>query len=327
MENSSAKAHNLAKVKPEFDILTTDKQDLWLDQGFTWLVRALSCVTVALLVWISWIIFENAQPAIQKYGLNFLWSQDWDVPNLSFGALPYIYGTLVSSGLALLLAVPVGLAVALVTSEDFLPPWVRSPVAFTIEIIAAIPSVIIGLWGIFVMIPFLQPIQDWLYQNFSWIPLFNTAPSGYGMLSAGIILAVMILPTMAAISREVLLVLPKDLRSGSMSLGATRWETIFNVLLPAGASGIVGAAILALGRALGETMAVTMVIGNLPQISPSLLDAAYTIPAVLANEFGEAGDDLHIGALMYLALILFVVTLLANIAAVLMVQLIARGRS
>lgn len=175
------------------------------------------------------------------------------------------------------------------------------------------------------MIPFLQPIQDWLYQNFSWIPLFSTAPSGYGMLSAGVILAIMILPTMAAISREVLLVLPKDLRSGSMSLGATRWETIFKVLLPAGASGIVGAAVLALGRALGETMAVTMVIGNLSQITPSLLDAAYSIPAVLANEFGEAGDDLHVGALMYLALILFVVTLLVNIAAVLMVRLIARG--
>ncbi len=327
MEDSSAQASNLTKVKPEFDILATDKQNLWLDQGFTWLLRFIACSTVALLFWLSWIIFQNAQPAIQKYGLGFLWGQDWDVVNLSFGALPYIYGTLVSSGLALLIAFPVGLAVALVTSEDFLPPWVRSPLAFLIELIAAIPSVIIGLWGIFVMIPFLQPIQDWLYQNFSWIPLFSTAPSGYGMLSAGVILAIMILPTMAAISREVLLVLPKDLRSGSMSLGATRWETIFKVLLPAGASGIVGAAVLALGRALGETMAVTMVIGNLSQITPSLLDAAYSIPAVLANEFGEAGDDLHVGALMYLALILFVVTLLVNIAAVLMVRLIARGRS
>jgi len=327
MEDSSAQASNLTTVKPEFDILVTDKQNLWLDQGFTWLLRFIACSTVALLFWLSWIIFQNAQPAIQKYGLGFLWSQDWDVANLSFGALPYIYGTLVSSGLALLLAVPVGLAVALITSEDFLPSWVRSPLAFLIELIAAIPSVIIGLWGIFVMIPFLQPIQDWLYQNFSWIPLFSTAPSGYGMLSAGVILAIMILPTMAAISREVLLVLPKDLRSGSMSLGATRWETIFKVLLPAGASGIVGAAVLALGRALGETMAVTMVIGNLSQITPSLLDAAYSIPAVLANEFGEAGDDLHVGALMYLALILFVVTLLVNIAAVLMVRLIARGRS
>lgn len=327
MEDHSVQAQHFTQVKPEFNILATDKQNLWLDQGFTWLVRAFACGTVVLLFWISWIIFQNAQSAIQKYGLNFLWGQDWDVANLSFGALPYIYGTLVSSGIALLLAVPVALAVSLVTSEDFLPLWVRSPLAFTIELIAAIPSVIIGLWGIFVMIPFLQPIQDGLYQAFSWIPFFSTAPSGYSMLSAGVILAIMILPTIAAISREILLVLPNELRSGSVSLGATRWETIFKVLLPASASGIVGAVILGLGRALGETMAVTMVIGNLPQITPSVLDAAYTIPAVLANEFGEAQDGIHVGALMYLALILFAVTLIVNIAAMLLVRLIARGRS
>jgi phosphate transport system permease protein len=179
------------------------------------------------------------------------------------------------------------------------------------------------LWGIFVLIPFLQPIQQWLYDRLGWFPLFSTPPAGYGMSSAGVILAIMVLPTMAAISREVLLAVPKDLRSGSMSLGATRWETIFGVLLPAGVSGIVGAAILALGRALGETMAVTMVIGNTAQISPSLLDVAYTIPAVLANEFGEALDGLHVGALMYLALILFLVTLLVNVAAVLMVRFLS----
>nr|MBA2747542.1 phosphate ABC transporter permease subunit PstC [Tatlockia sp.] len=215
-------------------------------------------------------------------------------------------------------------AVAVVTSEDFLPPIVRNPLAFTIELIAAIPSVIIGLWGIFVLIPFLDPFQQWLYQNFGWFPLFSTQPAGYGMLVAGLILAIMILPTMAAISREVLLAIPKELRSGSMSLGATRWETIFGVIIPAAASGILGAAILALGRAIGETMAVTLVIGNSPVISPSLLDLGYTIPAVMANEFGEAQDDLHVGALMYLALVLFVVTLFVNMAAVLMVRLIGR---
>jgi phosphate transport system permease protein len=233
---------------------------------------------------------------------------------------------LVSSGLALLLAVPIGLAVALITSEDFLPPWVRSPIAFLVELIAAIPSVIIGLWGIFVLIPFLQPIQDWLYQYFQWIPLFSTQSSGYSMMAAGTLLTIMILPTMAAISREVLIALPKELRSGSMSLGATRWETIFRVLLPAGISGILGAVILALGRALGETMAVTMVIGNSPTISPSILELGYTIPAVLANEFGEAQDELHVGALMYLALILFAVTLIVNIVAVLMVRLIGHRK-
>lgn len=325
MQERSEQASNLARAK-NLDIITGG-ENLWLDQGFTWLVRGFALSIVVLMLWLSWTIFEQAQPAIQKYGWGFLWSQDWNVADLTFGALPYIYGTLVSSMIALLLAVPVGLAVALVTSEDFLPPWVRSPLAFVIELIASIPSVIIGLWGIFVLTSFLQPIQQWLYQYCRWIPLFSTDPSGYGgygMLTAGVILAIMILPTMAAISREVLLAIPKELRSGSMSLGATRWETIFGVLLPAGVSGVLGAAILALGRALGETVAVSMVIGNSPTISASLLDVGYTIPAVLANEFGEALDDLHIGALMYLALILFTVTLLVNIAAVLLVRLIGR---
>ncbi len=306
------------------DLTTVDGNNQWLDKGFTWLVWIFAGCTVFLLFWMSWIIFEKAWPAISKYGLGFLWGQDWEVSTLVFGALPYIYGTLVSSAIALLLAFPVGLAVALVTSENFLPPVVRNPLAFTIELIAAIPSVIIGLWGIFVLIPFLDPVQQWLYQNLGWFPLFSTQPAGYGMLVAGLILAIMILPTMAAISREVLLAIPKELRSGSMSLGGTRWETIFGVILPAAASGILGAAILALGRAIGETMAVTLVIGNSPVISPSILDLGYTIPAVMANEFGEAQDDLHVGALMYLALILFVVTLLVNMAAVLLVRLIGR---
>lgn len=308
-------------------ITTAGGGTVWIDQAFTWLVYLFSFGTVAVLFWISWIIFKNAQPAIQKFGLGFLWGQEWNVAELKFSALPYIYGTLVSSAIALLLAVPVGLAVSLVTSEDFLPPWVRSPLAFLVELIAAIPSVIIGLWGIFVLTSFIQPVEQWLYKYFRWIPLFSTDPSGYGgygMLTAGVILAIMILPTMAAISREVLMAVPRELRSGSMSLGATRWETIFGVLLPAGASGILGAAILALGRAIGETMAVTMVIGNSPAISASLLELGYTIPAVLANEFGEALDDLHVGALMYLALILFALTLLVNIVAVLMVRFIGR---
>lgn len=307
------------------DITTTNRWDLLLEQGFTWLVRGFAFGTVAVLFWMSWVISQEAWPAIQQFGLKFLWSQDWNVGELTFGALPYIYGTLVTSVTALLLALPIGLAVALVTSENFLPIWVRSPLGFVVELIAAIPSVIIGLWGISVLIPFLLPIQQWLNSYFSWIPLFSTAPYGPGMLPAGVILAIMILPTLAAISRDVLLAVPQELRSASMSLGATRWETIFRILLPAGISGILGAAMLALGRALGETMAVVMVIGNYPQISASLLDLGYTIPAVLANEFAEALDSLHIGALMYLALILFALTLLVNIAAVLLVRLISDG--
>jgi len=294
----------------------------WADQGFGWLVQGVALVTIALLLWMGWIIFKNAQPAIQKFGVGFLISQDWNVGALTFGALPYIYGTVVSSAIALLLALPIGLAVALITSENFLPAWLRSLLAFVIELIAAIPSVIIGLWGIFVLIPVLQPLQLWLYNHFSSIPLFSTEPFGPGMLAAAVILAIMILPTIAAISRDVLQAIPSDLRIASMSLGATRWETIFAVLLPAATSGILGAAMLGLGRALGETMAVTMVIGNSTKISPSVLDLAYTIPAVLANEFAEALEKLHIGALMYLALILFALTLAVNILAVVMVRLL-----
>ncbi len=319
-------SHQPNYVPIDLDITIANGENVWLDQGFAWLVRSFAFGTVAVLFWMSWVIFQKAQPAIQKFGLGFLWGQDWNVGNLTFGALPYIYGTLVSSVIALVLAVPVGLAVALVASEDFLPLWVRSPLAFVVELLASIPSVIIGLWGIFVLIPFLRPIQEGLYQYFRWIPLFSTQTSGYSVLTAGVILAIMILPTMAAISRDVLLAIPNELRSGSMSLGATRWETIFGVLLSAGASGILGAVILALGRAFGETMAVTMVIGNTPQISLSLLDAASTIPSVMVNEFGEALESLHIGALMYLALILFTLTLLVNIAAVIMVRFISWQR-
>ncbi len=315
-------------AREHLDIRSHKGENVWLDSSFTLLVRTFATLTVILLLWMSWILFGQAQPAIEKFGISFLGKTDWDVGNLAFGALPYIYGTLITSAIALLFAVPIGLAVALVTSENFIPVYVRSPLAFVVELIAAIPSVVIGLWGVFVFIPFILPLQKGLF-IFKWIPLFNTEDTaGTNMLTAGIILAIMILPTMAAISREVLLVIPKELRSASMALGATRWESIFKVLLPAGFSGIVGAAMLALGRALGETMAVTMVIGNSAIISASLLEPAYTIPAVLANEFPEAQDPLHIGALTYLALILFALTLIVNIGAVVLVQVMGgkKGR-
>lgn len=308
---------------PDVDIGDGQGTQTWIESGLTGLVWCFAfAATVGVLLWMSAIVFKDAQPAIKAFGLKFLWSQTWNIGQGQFGALPFIYGTLVSSLLAIVIAVSFGVAVAVVTSENFLPAWVRSPIAFLVELIASIPSVIVGLWGIFVLVPFLQPIQEWLYANFKWIPLFSTEPLGFGILAAVIILAVMILPTVAAISREVLLAMPKEFRSASMSLGATRWETIWRILLPAGSSGILGAAILALGRALGETMAVTMVIGNSIQISPSLLAPGYTIPSVLATQFPEALDELHVGALMYLALILFAITLGINLLAVLMVQAI-----
>ncbi|MHC5860494.1 phosphate ABC transporter permease subunit PstC [Nostoc sp.] len=308
-----------------FNLTAIGGTNFWFDQSFTWLVYFFAVITVAVLFLMSWVILHEALPAIQHFGLGFLWGQDWDTGNKIFGALPYIYGTLVSSAIAILFAVPIGIAVALVTSENFLPPSLRTTLAFIVELIAAIPSVIIGLWAIFVFIPVIEPLQKWLASTFKWIPLFNTEdPSGTNMLTAGIILAIMILPTMAAITRDVLMAIPKELRSASMALGGTRWETIFRVLLPAGFSGMVSAAMLALGRALGETMAVTMVIGNSAQISASLLNPAYTIPSVLANEFAEAEPGLHIGALSYLALILFGLTLAVNIGAVLLVKWVGR---
>ena len=296
------------------------------DRLFRYLMYAASGISVAILLMMGWIITGQALPAIKQFGLGFLVSQEWNVPELKFGALPMIYGTIGSGLISLLFAIPIGLAVAIVTSENLLPRWLRSTIAFTIELLAAIPSVIFGLWGFYTFIPLILPVQQFLYAKFgTTIPLFSTEPSGSGLLTAGMLLGIMILPTLAAVSREVLLVVPGYLRTGSMALGATRWETIFRVVLPKAFSGIVGGVMLALGRALGETMAVTMVIGNSENISPSVFSPAYSIPAILANTFAEAQEDVHIGALTYLVLILFVITLVVNVGAIALVRLVERG--
>ena len=301
------------------------KADL-ADRLFRYLMYAASGISVAILLMMGWIITGQALPAIKQFGLGFLVSQEWNVPELKFGALPMIYGTIGSGLISLLFAIPIGLAVAIVTSENLLPRWLRSTIAFTIELLAAIPSVIFGLWGFYTFIPLILPVQQFLYAKFgTTIPLFSTEPSGSGLLTAGMLLGIMILPTLAAVSREVLLVVPGYLRTGSMALGATRWETIFRVVLPKAFSGIVGGVMLALGRALGETMAVTMVIGNSENISPSVFSPAYSIPAILANTFAEAQEDVHIGALTYLVLILFVITLVVNVGAIALVRLVERG--
>jgi phosphate transport system permease protein len=321
---------NQALSQPNQDSLADIKQAQGnahiLDRGFTALVWLCALSVVIILGWLSWIVFQDAKPAIETFGLSFLFNQDWHVSANKFGGLPYIYGSIVSSIISLVFAIPLGLSVAILTSENIVPHWIKTPVGFMVELIASIPSVIVGLWGIFVFIPAINPFQNWLFQHFAWIPFFNSEPFGPSMLIAGLILSVMILPTIAAISRDVLLAIPPQLRSASMALGATRWETIWKVLLPAASSGIIGAIILGLGRALGETMAVTMVIGNSNIISASLLAPGYTIPALLANQFAEAVEPLHIGALMYLALILFLITLMVNSIAILMVQLINKNR-
>ncbi len=295
------------------------------DRLFRYGIYGLGGISVVILLAMGWTIFGRSLPAISQFGLGFLVGKEWNVPDSIFGALPLIYGTLGSGLIALLIAVPVGLSVAIITSEDLLPQRVRTVVAFMVELIAAIPSVIFGLWGFYTLVPLIRPVQSFLFTNFGGFPLFSTEPSGFGLLTAGVLLSIMILPTLAAVSREVLLVVPTYLRTSSMALGATRWETIFQVVLPTAFSGIVGGVMLALGRALGETMAVTMVIGNAATIGPSLFEAAYSIPAILANQFAEAQDDVHVGALSYLSLILFVLTLAVNVGAILLVKLVERG--
>jgi phosphate transport system permease protein len=311
-----------AAMMAEDSILTNRRAALPIDRLFEGLSFAAALGVVGLLLWLSWVIFQQALPAISQFGLGFITGQEWNPNELVFGALPYIYGTLVSSLCALVLAVPIGLAIAIVTSEKFLPPSVQAPIVFLVEMIAAIPSVIVGFWGMFVLVPALEPVMLWLYRTLGWVPFFSTETAGFSMFAAIVILAVMILPTIAAISRDVMQAFPGDLRNAAIGLGATRWEMILTVLLPSSISGIVGAVMLALGRALGETMAVTMVIGNSDRLNISLFDAGNTIPAMLANQFAEAMDPLHVGALMYLALVLFMLTLLVNVGAVYLVQML-----
>ena len=290
-----------------------------LDKGFIWVTGAFAIGVGLVLLAIAFRVGTDALPAIQKFGLGFLTTSRWSVNDEIFGALTQIYGTLVTSFMALLIAVPIGIGVALFLSEDYLPPLIKQPIVFLIELLAAIPSVVYGLWGIFVLIPLLRPFGIWLNANFGWIPIFSTAPAGPGIYAAGIILSIMILPIIAAISRDALVAVPTEIRQAAYGLGATRWETIFQIILPAAFSGIVGGIMLALGRAMGETMAVTMVIGNSNSINLSILSQGSTVSSLLANQFAEAGG-LQISSLMYAALVLFGLTLVVNVLAELIVR-------
>lgn len=270
-----------------------------------WLVLALAGGLLLALGWESWA-------AIRTFGLRFLITSHWDPVAGEFGALPFIYGTLVSSLLALLIAVPLSLGAAIFLAE-LAPSWVRPPVAFLIEMLAAVPSVVYGLWGIFVLVPWLRDwVQPALARTLGFLPLFQGPPYGIGMLAAGLILAIMIVPYITSVSREVLLAVPGSQREAALGLGATRWETTRIAVLPYGRSGLIGAILLGLGRALGETMAVTMVIGNRPEVALSLFAPGYTMASVLANEFTEATSDLYVSALVEIGLLLLVVTVAVN---------------
>lgn len=286
--------------------------------------------SAALFVFVvaALIVYESARGAglsVRTFGWGFFTSTEWDPVRDTYGALPYIYGTLVSSALAMVLAVPLGLGTAVFLAE-LAPRRVGDAVAFLVELLASIPSIVYGIWGLFVLAPFLRgAIQPWLVEHLGFLPLFQGFPFGIGMLNAGIVLAVMVLPTIVSLSREILLATPRTLREASLALGSTRAEAI-GVALDAARPGILGAVILALGRALGETMAVTMVIGNSNRISASLLAPGSTMASVIANEFTEATGELYLSALVEIALVLFVLTLLVNAVARLLVHWATGGR-
>ena len=289
------------------------------DQIFKSITLVFSLIILGFAFWIGLELWKSSGLALEKFGWNFLTRQVWDPVMEDFGALPFIYGTIVSSLLALMIAVPLGLGVAIFLYE-LAPPKIAEVISFLTELLAAIPSVVYGLIGVFVLVPLVRNyIEPFLSKYFGFIPLFTGAPYGVGMLTAGIILAVMVMPFIATISREIFKTVPQTLKESALSLGATRWEVLCLVTIPYSFSGIMGSVFLALGRALGETMAITMVIGNRPEIRLSLFEPGYTMAAVLANEFTEATSDLYVSTLIEIGLVLFGITILVNGIARLMI--------
>jgi phosphate transport system permease protein len=285
-------------------------------------------VVPALVIAIAIAIFAAAWPAFSKLGLSIVTTSDWDVRSGHFGAAPALYGTLVSSAVALMIATPLAIGVAIFLSE-FSPLWLRQPIGFLVDLLAAVPSVVYGLWGIFVLVPMLREhvmpfLRDRLHLGAT--PFFSGPAYGPSMLAAGVVLAIMALPYISAVSREVLIAVPRSQREAALALGATRWEMIRDAVIPYAKSGIIGGIMLGLGRALGETMAVTMVIGNRPEISASLFAPGYTMASLIANEFSEATNDLHLSALMAVGAILFIITLIVNAIARWLVWQVSRGR-
>jgi phosphate transport system permease protein len=288
--------------------------------GFRAFSIVISVTIPAILLLIVLVLLQQAQPAIQHFGPSFLWRTAWNPVKLDFGALPFIYGTLLTSAIALAIALPVGVGVAVFLAEPG-TARLRSGIGLGVELLAAIPSVVYGIWALYVMAPFvLDHVEVPISQRLGFIPAFGGPPRGTSLFTASLVLAVMILPTLAAVSRDVIKAVPGGLREASVALGATWAETIWKIVLPTARPGIFGATVLALGRALGETIAVTMVIGNRPAIQASWFAPAYTLASVIANEFAEATGKLYSAALVELGLILILVTLAVNVGALLLVH-------
>ncbi|HEX5042670.1 MAG TPA: phosphate ABC transporter permease subunit PstC [Candidatus Polarisedimenticolaceae bacterium] len=293
------------------------------DRGFRWTTGALASLLVLAVVGVGVVLALDSRKSIAAFGLSFWRTGIWDPVAGEFGALPFIWGTLYSSALALLLSTPIALGIAVFLSE-LSPQRLRQPLAFLTELLAAIPSIVYGLWGIFVLVPLVRSFQTSLPEWLRKTPLFSGPPLGVGMLAAALVLAVMVVPFTATVAREVLRAVPRAQREGAYALGATRWEAIRMTMFYA-RTGILGAITLGLGRALGETMAVTMVIGNSPQVALSLMAPQYTMAAVIANEFTEAADDLYLHALVEIGLVLFVITVLINALSRLLIWRVARA--
>jgi len=315
-----------AESKPQVSLLRHTSSGELADKTFGYAMLACAIGILGLLALIVYELVLRSQLSWHAFGWSFFVGRDWNPVEEQFGALPFIYGTIVSSLLSLILAVPLAVGVAVFTTE-MCPKWLRGPLSFFTELLAAIPSVIYGLWAIFVLVPLLREyVEPFLGKTLGWTGLFEGAPYGIGMLAAGVILAIMIVPIISSISREVLSVVPQHQREAVLALGATRWEMIRVGVLRNARAGIVGGVILGLGRALGETMAVTMVIGNRPEIAKSLFAPGYTMASVIANEFSEATGDTYLSALVEIGLALFLVTIVVNALARLMVWTVTRGQ-
>ncbi len=295
------------------------------DAVFAVLILLTAVSVFAIVVFVAWELIDKSKLSLHQFGLSFFYGHDWDPVNDQYGAVPFIYGTLVSSFLGLLIAVPLSVGVAVYVTE-MCPIRLRAIISFLVELLAAIPSVIYGLWGIFVLAPLLRVyVEPLLAKTLGWTGFFDGPMYGIGMLAAGIIVSIMVIPIIASITREVLTAVPQNQREAVLALGATRWEMIRTGVLRNARIGIVGGIILGLGRALGETIAVTMVIGNRPEVSKSLFAPGYTMASVIANEFTEATGDLYLSALVEIGLALFLVTLIVNALARLLVWSITGG--
>jgi phosphate transport system permease protein len=292
--------------------------------------RVLAVFPISVLILVAGIFFQlvwTSLPSLQKFGFGFIYHSTWDPVAENFGALPFIFGTCVTSFVALLLAVPIGVGVAIYLAE-YAPVKVEKVISLLVDLLAAIPSVIYGLWGIFVLVPFMyRDLQPFLGKYLGFLPLFQGPNYGVGILAASIMLAIIIIPFIISVSREVILAVPSVFKESAYALGATRWEALCNIVLGHGKVGILGAVILALGRAIGEVMAVTMIIGNNPKITASLFSPGYTLASVIANEFAEADTDLYLSALIEIALVLFIVSIIVNILARLLIWKVTGGNS